>query len=64
MATLKQAGMIAVLALLSEGFLFLHRSLAKRADSRFGLAAELFAGAVSCSSGLALLRSAGTRDEK
>lgn len=65
METLKQAGMIAVLALLSEGFLLLERAVGQREGSGVGRAAvELFAGTVLCTSGLALLYSLGTRDEK
>jgi hypothetical protein len=65
METLKQSAMIAVLALLSEGFLLSQRALGQRAAARVGLsAAEFFAGAVLCTSGLVLLYSLGTRNEK
>jgi|HubBroStandDraft_6_1064221.scaffolds.fasta_scaffold3493530_2 hypothetical protein len=65
MEMLKQAGMIAVLALLSEGLLLLQHALGVKTGVGVGLhAAELFAGAVLCSSGLVLLYSLGTRYEK
>jgi hypothetical protein len=65
MDTLKQAGMIAVLALLSGGGLLLLRALGAKTGGGVGPnAAELFAGAVLCSSGLVLLYSLGTRYEK
>lgn len=66
MGTLKQAGMIAVLALLAEGFFVLCGAL--RQDDAHGSAAKgtvkLLTGATLCSSGLMLLYSLGRRDER
>jgi hypothetical protein len=60
MESLKRAGMMAVLALLSEGFLLLQHALGVKIGGGVGLhATELFAGAVLCSSGLVLLYSLG-----
>jgi hypothetical protein len=66
MGTLKQAGMIVVLALLAEGFFVLCGAL--RQDSAHASTtkgtAELLTGATLCSSALMLLYSLGRRDEK
>ena len=65
MELLKQGGMIAVLALLSEGLCLLYSALVQRTGTESGFRfGELFAGAVLCSSGFALLYSLGSRDEK
>ena len=66
METLKQAGMIVVLVLLSEG-LFVLSGVTVRSDrsaARATPTAALVAGAVLCSSALMLLYSLGSRDEK
>jgi hypothetical protein len=64
--TLKQAGMIVVLMLLSEG-LFVFGAAQGHGDVRGtkpGVTVEFVAGAISCSSALMLLYSLGTRHEK
>jgi hypothetical protein len=64
--TLKQAGMIIVLVLLSEGLFILHGALGQgdaTAGRSIGTGA-LVGGAILCSSALMLLYSLGTRDEK
>ncbi len=63
---LKQAGMIAVLVLLSEGLFFLGSGL-RHGDtqrSKPTVMMEFTAGGVLCLSALMLLYSLGTRDEK
>jgi hypothetical protein len=64
--TLKQAGMLIVLVLLSEGLFVSHRALGHGDEHRAKFAAtmELVGGAILCSSALMLLYSLGTRDEK
>jgi len=64
--TLKQAGMIVVLVLLSEGLFVLGRAmeLGHAAGNRLTASAQFVAGAILCSSALMLLYSLGTRDEK
>jgi hypothetical protein len=66
MSALKQAGMIVVLVLLSEGLFVSYRALA-HTDERGNperAAVKLVGGAILCSSALMLLYSLGTRDEK
>ena len=64
--TLKKAGMIVVLVLLSEGLFVLGRAmgLGDGAGTRLTASAQFVAGAILCSSALMLLYSLGTRDEK
>jgi hypothetical protein len=64
--TLKQAGLILVLVLLSEGLFILGRALGNGGAFQTKQAAGIavMAGAILCSSGLMLLYSLGTRDEK
>ena len=65
MLVLRQAGLVAVPVLLSEGLLMFYGALGRRAGGKIVLqAAELFAGAALCSSGIVLLYFLGTRDEK
>ncbi|HEX4380818.1 MAG TPA: hypothetical protein VH022_12325 [Candidatus Acidoferrum sp.] len=63
---LKQAGMIAVLVLLSEGLFVLYGALGHgdRTGTEPAPTAALVGGAILCSSALMLLYSLGTRDEK
>ena len=65
MLALRQAGLVAEIALLSEGPLVFDNALGRRAGDKILLqAVELFVGAVLCTSGIVLLYSLGTRDEK
>lgn len=66
MPALKQAGMIVVLVLLSEGPLISYRALVETDEVkvRSGVAVKLAGGVILCSSALMLLYSLGTRDEK
>jgi hypothetical protein len=68
METLKQAGLIVVLLLLSEGLFVLsgasplaHR---KALSAKSTITLEFVAGSILCSSALMLLYSLGRRDEK
>jgi hypothetical protein len=63
---LKQAGMVIVLVLLSEGLFVLGNALTHGQAYRTKPAAAMamVAGSILCSSGLVLLYSLGTRDEK
>jgi hypothetical protein len=64
--TLKQAGMIVVLALLSEGLFVLGGALGHReaVTTKPAATAGFAAGAILCLSALMLLYSLGRRDEK
>ena len=64
--TLKQAGMILVLVLLSEGLFLLSRAWGhgKTAEATSTATMGFIAGMTLCSSALMLLYSLGRRDEK
>jgi hypothetical protein len=66
--SLKQAGMIVVLVLLSEGLFVLSGASTpgqrKPSSAKSTITLEFVAGAILCSSALMLLYSLGTRDEK
>jgi hypothetical protein len=66
MPVLKQAGMIVVLVLLSEGMFVSYRALAHTDEGRNPerAAVKFVGGAILCSSALMLLYSLGTRDEE
>jgi hypothetical protein len=63
---LKQAGMIVVLVLLSEGLFVSYRALEStdKGGSESSKTVKVVGGAILCSSALMLLYSLGTRDEK
>jgi hypothetical protein len=66
MSALKQAGMIVVLVLTSEGLFVSYRALVHtdEREKKSGATVKLVGGAILCSSALMLLYSLGTRDEK